>query len=191
MKIPEALQNQLEFYGNVMDDSQELLERLQRDIQWNQREIQMFGKVHLEPRKVAWHGDSNARYIYSGIENHPEKWTPELIRVKTNIETIAGTTFNSVLLNLYRDGNDSMGYHSDDEPELGQEPIIASLSLGAERKFNLKNKDSGELISLLLPHNSLLVMKGRIQDEWKHAIPKTKRDIGPRINLTFRKILHR
>lgn len=188
--IPDDLSDQLELHFDVLDNAHELYQNLKTDIEWNQREIRMFGKTHLEPRLVAWYGDPAARYVYSGIENVPLSWTPDLIRIKSYVEKVAGTHFNSVLLNLYRDGNDSMGYHSDDEPELGRESVIASLSLGSDRKFNMRNKESGRLVSMNLPNNSLLIMKGKFQEEWRHAVPKTKKVVGERINLTFRKIHH-
>jgi alkylated DNA repair dioxygenase AlkB len=141
------------------------------------------------PRLTAWFADPGVSYSYSGVTHHATPWTPELIAVKKRAESAAGATWNSLLLNLYRDGRDSIGFHADDEPELGVNPVIGSISLGAERRFILKHPASGEKIEFRLPHGSLLVMGGASQHHWRHGVPKTKRPVGPRINLTFRRIL--
>jgi alkylated DNA repair dioxygenase AlkB len=122
------------------------------------------------------------------VTHHAAHWTPELIAVKERAEAAAGTIWNSLLLNLYRDGRDSIGFHADDEPELGTNPMIGSISLGAERRFVLKHPASGETLEFNLPHGSLLVMGGTSQHHWRHGVPKTARPVGPRINLTFRQI---
>lgn len=176
------------FVREVLNEADSSFQRLMEEIEWREETISMFGKTMLQPRLLAWYGDSNATYRYSGIDHNPLPWTSTLTSIKARVEEVAGHAFNSVLLNLYRDGNDSMGYHSDDEPELGNQPVIASLSLGAERKFNMKYKTTQELLSIPLEHNSLLIMKGDFQKEWKHSVPKTKKEVGPRINLTFRKV---
>jgi alkylated DNA repair dioxygenase AlkB len=140
------------------------------------------------PRLTAWFADEGVNYSYSGVTHQAVPWTPELLTVKTRAEAAANTTWNSLLLNLYRDGRDSIGFHADDEPELGTNPIIGSISLGAERRFILKHPASGEKIEFQLPHGSLLVMGGTSQHHWRHGVPKTKKPVGPRINLTFRRI---
>jgi alkylated DNA repair dioxygenase AlkB len=146
----------------------------------------------LQPRLTAWYGDATARYSYSGLDLTPQPWTPALLALRTQVEQATGVTFNSVLLNLYRTGQDSMGWHADDEPELGPEPVIASISLGATRRFRLRPRHSQQLphapLGLDLPSGSLLVMRGTTQQHWQHAVPKTARPVGPRLNLTFRTI---
>lgn len=143
----------------------------------------------LFPRLTAWYADPGILYSYSGVTHQAIPWTPELVSIKQRIEAAADTTFNSLLLNLYRDGRDSIGMHADDEPELGTNPVIGSLSLGAERKFVLKHPASGERLEFNLAHGSLLVMGGKSQHHWRHGVPKTRLPVGPRINLTFRQIL--
>jgi alkylated DNA repair dioxygenase AlkB len=140
------------------------------------------------PRLTAWYADRGLTYSYSGVTHQAIPWTPELREVKQRAEAAAGTTWNSLLLNLYRDGRDSIGFHADDEPELGTNPVIGSISLGAERRFVLKHPASGEKLEFNLPHGSLLVMGGASQHHWRHGVPKTARPVGPRINLTFRYI---
>ena len=132
----------------------------------------------------SWHGDGN--YTYSGIKHEAKGWTPELAFVKKRIEKFVDIKFNSVLANLYRDGSDSNGWHSDNEKELGENPIIASLSLGASRKFKLRNNRNRENIDLILENGSLLIMAGSTQAYWKHTVPKTRQYVSPRINLTYR-----
>ena len=149
----------------------------------------MFGKPVLIPRLSAWYGNEGASYTYSGLTLQPNAWTDELLSIKQKIETISGATFNSVLLNFYRHGQDSMGWHADDEPELGKMPTIASLSLGAERRFLLRAKNNHhQKHEIPLNNGSLLVMSGNTQHYWQHAIPKTRLPTKPRINLTFRQI---
>ena len=149
----------------------------------------MGGKV-LQPRLTAWYGDPDRAYVYSGIKNLPLPWTDMLREIKRRIEDCTDEQFNSVLLNFYRDNNDSMGFHSDDEKELGPEPAIASFSLGDRRTFLFKHKSRKDLdtFSVPLPSGSVLLMKGATQRNYQHAINREKRPCGPRINLTFRKI---
>ena len=138
------------------------------------------------PRLTAWYADPGLTYSYSGVTHHAVPWTPELLAVKRRAEATAGVTWNSLLLNFYRDGRDSIGFHADDEPELGPNPVIGSISIGAERRFVLKHPAAGEKREFVLPHGSLLVMGGTSQHHWRHGVPKTARPVGPRINLTFR-----
>lgn len=159
---------------------------LQQSLLWQQDEITVFGKQHKIPRLQAWYGDKNTAYEYSGLMMEPHPWTDALLALKQMIELATNTTFNSVLGNYYRDGNDKMGYHSDDEPELGDKPTIASLSLGTERRFVLKHKQTDEKLALDLPGGSLLIMSGQTQQNYKHAIMARKRLTQGRINLTFR-----
>jgi alkylated DNA repair dioxygenase AlkB len=164
-----------------------MLERLQAEIDWRQDVARIMGRLVALPRLTAWYGD--AGYRYSGIDNPPRAWLPVLLELKALAETLAAAPFNSVLANLYRDGRDSMGWHSDDERSLGQEPVIASLSFGAVRRFRLRHKRKPDLtIALDLPPGSCLVMAGTLQHHWRHALPKTARPVGPRVNLTFRLI---
>lgn len=141
------------------------------------------------PRLTAWYADPGLTYHYSGVSHHATPWTDDLLAVKARVEAAAGVTWNSLLLNLYRDGRDSIGFHTDAEPELGVNPVIGSVSLGAARRFVLKHVATGETMELDLGHGSLLVMGGTSQHHWKHGVPKTARPVGGRINLTFRRIL--
>ena len=169
----------------------EILRRLIAEIAWRSEEVVMWGRKLPQPRLTAWYGDPGRSYAYSGLRLDPLPWTPLLLDIKTRVEETAGSTFNSVLLNYYRDHHDSIGFHSDDEPELGDRPIIASLSLGAERTFILKHKTLGRLgrVQLRLAPGSLLLMSGDTQRCWRHGILKESRTCGPRVNLTFRRII--
>lgn len=169
----------------------ELLHELIDNITWRQEEVTIYGKTHLQPRLSAWYGGKQLDYSYSGITLQPQLWNQTLIDLKTRIESLVGQGFNSVLLNYYRDHRDSMGMHSDDEAELGKQPMIASLSLGEERTLVFRHKYRKDLttIKLPLPSGSLLVMKGSTQNYWKHGISKQKHGCGPRVNLTFRRII--
>lgn len=160
------------------------------NINWRQEEIKMYGKVYPVPRKTAWYGYPEFNYKYSGIFCNPEPWTKELMDIKKVIEYfLPGENFNSVLLNLYRDGNDKVSWHADDERELGQNPIIASVSLGAVRRFDLKHKeDPGQKLQIELASGSLIIMRGALQHHWLHQIPVQKRINTTRINLTYRTI---
>ena len=170
--------------------SAEVLSRLLTEISWRQENITLFGKTHLQPRLICWMGDPGCAYTYSGKRYEPEPWHPLVADLRTRVEKATETQFNSVLLNQYRDGQDSMGYHADDEPELGEQPIIASLSFGAERVMHFRHRHDSTLPTqrITLFDGGLLVMKGDIQTNWRHAIPKTRRPTGPRVNLTFRKV---
>ena len=167
-----------------------VMKQLIDEVPWRGENIIVWGKTYPQPRLTAWYGDNGANYTYSGIHLAPLPWTHTVIDIKNRVEEIAGTNFNSVLVNYYRDHHDSMGLHSDDEPELGRRPIIASVSVGEERTFILKHKTRRDLksVRLKLASGSLLLMKGDTQHCWKHGIEKEKRPCGPRLNLTFRRI---
>ncbi len=168
----------------------DIFSKLLHDTKWQQREMNMYGRKVLQPRLTAWYGDPGKSYVYSGIKNNPLPWTDLLREIKRRIEDCTDLPFNSVLLNYYRDNNDSMGFHSDDEKSLGPELAIASLSLGDSRTFIFKHKDRSDLgpVSIQLTGGSVLLMKGLTQRFWKHAINREARLCGPRINLTFRHI---
>ena len=169
------------------DEADELLALLRTRIDWQQEDIVIFGENRRVPRLVAWHGDPGTAYTYSGTAHEPLPWMPELQRIRQRVEELTAHRFNSVLLNLYRDGNDGMGWHADDEPELGREPVIASVSLGATRRFKLRHRRMRVAASTLdLAHGDLLLMAGQTQHLYVHAVPKTTRPVGTRVNLTFR-----
>jgi alkylated DNA repair dioxygenase AlkB len=171
-------------------ESQSFFDTLQKSIYWQQEQIKYFGKLVDCPRLSAWYGDPGAYYVYSGILNKPLPWTKELLVIKYKLETLCETEFNSVLLNLYRDGKDSMGFHQDNEKELGKNPCIASVSFGGTRNFRLKHLNRTDLsLTLPLSNGSVLIMKDETQDFWTHGISKTSKVVAPRINLTFRKIV--
>lgn len=161
--------------------------RLVVETDWKAEKIQLWGKELLQPRLTAWHGDK--RYTYSGLTLEPAPWTPMLVAIRDAVSAASGHRFNSVLLNLYRDGNDSMGMHSDDEPELGLNPVIASLSLGATRVMVFKHKRDRETVKVTLDDGALLVMAGATQHCWAHGINKSATVKQPRLNLTFRFIV--
>jgi alkylated DNA repair dioxygenase AlkB len=173
------------------EPDQAILAHLIETIPWRSESIVLWGKSYVQPRLIAWYGDPAATYTYSGLTLTPLPWTPTLMRIKQRVEQISDATFNSVLLNYYRDGQDSMGFHSDDEPELGPAPVIASVSFGEERTFVLKHKRKKSLKPIRLPlaSGSLLLMRGETQRNWRHAVEKEDRPCGPRINLTFRRIV--
>ncbi|WP_066225236.1 alpha-ketoglutarate-dependent dioxygenase AlkB family protein [Formosa haliotis] len=163
---------------------------LLKNVDWQQDEITLFGKTHLQPRLTALFADNNKTYSYSGITMHPHPFNKTLLEIKLKIETESAHLFTTCLCNLYRNGQDSNGWHADNEKELGPDPIIASVSFGAERIFHFKHKENPELKQkLVLKHGSLLLMKKGTQTHWLHQLPKTKKDIGKRINLTFRTII--
>jgi alkylated DNA repair dioxygenase AlkB len=168
-----------------------ILRELIEQTPWRTEVITLWGQQHQQPRLTAWFGDPGARYTYSGLSLAPLPWTDLLSDIRTRIETLTEGSFNSVLLNHYRDQRDSMGMHSDDEPELGRNPMIASVSLGEQRTLVLKHKFRKELkpVHLPLDSGSLLLMKGATQHHWKHGINKESRPCGPRVNLTFRRIV--
>ena len=157
-------------------------------IDWKEDQLVMFGKLITTKRKVAWVGDAGCSYTYSGVKKFPQPWTPALLEIKQKVEALAQHTFNSCLLNLYHDGCEGMGWHSDDEKELDQTAPIASISFGGERKFAFKHKFEKTSVSLVLANGSLLLMHAPTQQYWQHSLTKTKRTVAPRINLTFRAI---
>ena len=165
-------------------DNASVMARLIAETSWRSESITLWGKQFLQPRLTAWHGD--ASYMYSGLTMQAFPFTPLLAEIKRVVETVSGRTFNSVLLNHYRNERDSMGMHSDDEPELGPNPAIASVSFGATRTFILRHKRSKRTVKLDLTDGSMLVMAGATQSNWSHGINKSTKSMGPRINLTFR-----
>ncbi len=171
------------FYTQPAADA--LLAELRAATPWKQER----GRTGPFPRLTAWHADEGLTYRYSGVTHTAIPWTPTLAEVRRRVETASGLLFNSLLLNFYRDGQDSMGFHSDAEPELGDNPAIASISLGAVRRFVLRHTATREKIALDLAHGSLLVMGGACQHHWLHAVPKSKTPVGERVNLTFRRII--
>jgi alkylated DNA repair dioxygenase AlkB len=167
-----------------------VFEALHARIDWQDEDIVIFGRRRRVPRRVAWHGDPGAAYSYSGTAHEPRPWTQELLALRELVRSLTGHDYNSVLLNLYRDGRDSMGWHADDEPELGSEPAIASVSLGATRRFRLRHRRVRDATATLdLGHGDVLLMAGGTQHAYVHAVPKTARPTGARINLTWRRVL--
>ncbi|CAB3707879.1 alpha-ketoglutarate-dependent dioxygenase AlkB family protein [Paraburkholderia rhynchosiae] len=166
--------------------AEQFLAQLIDEVEWRQDTIGTPGGRVALPRLTAWQGDPEAVYVYSGIRNLPQPWTPAVAKLKAAAEATCDARFNSVLLNRYRSGTDSMGWHADREPELGSHPVIASVSLGAARSFDLRHNRTGVVQSFSLKGGSLLVMKGKTQAEWRHRVPKEPRVTGERINLTFR-----
>ena len=172
-------------------EADQLFDTLKKNIIWEKQKIKLYGEVHDVPRLTAWYGDPNKSYIYSGIKLNTNPWNAVLLKIREKIEKISKIKFNSVLLNLYRSGSDSVSWHSDDEPELGLNPVIGSLSLGETRQFQMKHKFNRDLKQkILLQHGSFLLMRGKTQHHWLHQIPKRKNLKGERINLTFRVIKH-
>lgn len=171
-------------------DSDRLFQQLSEQIAWRQEKIRLYGREFRQPRLTAWYGDAGASYTYSNLTLQPLPWLPSLDEIRVRCNQAAGVVFNSVLLNLYRDGQDRMGWHQDNEPELGTNPVIASVSFGATRRFQFRHKKRRDLttISLDLTDGSLLLMKGPTQHHWRHQVPKTSTETGARINLTFRVI---
>ena len=171
------------------EEAAALFARLSAEIEWEQHELQMFGRRVRAPRLSAWYGDRGADYSYSGVRLSARDWLAPLRAIKNTVEELGNSAFNSVLLNCYRQGSDSMGWHSDDEPELGSDPVIASVSFGAERVFRLRHRgERGLTHRLTLPDASVLLMTGSTQRCWQHSLPKTRSDCGRRINLTFRAV---
>ncbi len=168
------------------EEADTLLATLQKGIDWKQEQGR-FGRPF--PRLTALYADAGATYTYSGVTYPSLPWTAELDAVRRRVEAAAGAPFNSVLLNRYRDGSDSIGWHADDEPELGTNPVVPSISLGAGRRFLLRHNESRQKLEYLLRHGSLLVMAGALQHHWQHSIPKSTAAVGERINLTFRNLL--
>jgi alkylated DNA repair dioxygenase AlkB len=178
------------FYGKILTskEANQYFDLLMQNILWENDEVIIFGKHIVTKRKAAWYGDSDYLYTYSNTTKQALAWTKELSELKQIVEELSGTKFNSCLLNLYHNGNEGMGWHSDDEKSLGKNNTIASLSLGAERKFSFKHKQTKQIVSLVLEHGSLLIMKDATQRNWLHSLPKSKNVTLPRINLTFRTI---
>lgn len=178
------------YHGNVMsaEDLAIKLSELLNNIAWQQDQIIMFGKAITTKRKVAFYADDKIDYTYSNVKKKGLPWTTELLQIKSLIESRTGASYNACLLNLYHNGEEGMGWHSDDEKEIIPNSSIASLSIGAERKFAFKHKTTKETVNLILENGSLLEMKGPIQQYWWHSLPKTKKVQAPRINLTFRQM---
>ncbi|MDG1396837.1 MAG: alpha-ketoglutarate-dependent dioxygenase AlkB, partial [Polaribacter sp.] len=178
------------YYGAVLDAAQSdfYYQQLLENINWKHDEAIIFGKKIITKRKVAWYGDSEYSYTYSKVTKTANIWIKELLELKAIVEKESGETYNSCLLNLYHSGDEGMGYHSDGEKMLKKNGAIASLSLGAERKFSFKHRESKQRIDVLLERGSLLVMKTTTQTHWLHRLPPTKKVNAPRINLTFRTI---
>lgn len=187
-QLPDA---EISYYPNFLNkqEADDHFISFKTAIPWRQDDITVFGKTYAQPRLTALFANNTLPYSYANITMHPEVFSRELLQIKAAIEAIEPTVFTTCLANLYRDGKDSNGWHADDEKELGQNPVIASVTLGQERWFHLKHKEDKSLKQkILLCHGSLLIMKGPTQHFWKHQIPKTTKPIGERINLTFRVI---
>jgi alkylated DNA repair dioxygenase AlkB len=185
-QVPDA---EIEYFPNFIETecALELFSKLLADVPWQHDSITVFGKTYPQPRLTSLFGNEGKPYTYSGLVMHPHPWTPLLLQIKAEVEAICQVSFTTVLLNYYRDGKDSNGWHSDDEKELGVNPVIASVSLGADRRFHLRhNSNKAQKVQLTLTSGSLLVMQGTTQHFWKHQLPKTTKVVGPRINLTFR-----
>jgi alkylated DNA repair dioxygenase AlkB len=180
-----------DYYGMALTtvEARLYLDRLLAHIEWRNDEAVIFGRHIITKRKVAWYGDGNYAYAYSGKTRQALAWTPDLLALKARVESLTGYTFNSCLLNLYHTGEEGMAWHSDDEKTLEKDGAIASLSLGAERKFYFRHRKTRQTVSIQLEPGSLLVMHGATQDHWLHALPKTKKVTAPRINLTFRTMI--
>ncbi|MBU3701686.1 MAG: alpha-ketoglutarate-dependent dioxygenase AlkB [Acidimicrobiia bacterium] len=165
---------------------------LRVEIPWRQEHLRMFGSVVPVPRLEAWIADEGLEYTYSGIAHTPQPWTPAVVAMRALCADLAGASFNSVLCNLYRDGNDGVDWHADDEREFGRHPVIASVSLGATRRFDFRRVDDHSVrTGVDLHHGDVVIMRGTTQELWRHRIPKTRRSVGERINLTFREVLRR
>lgn len=188
IQLPDA---ELLYQPDFLDlqEAEAFFSYLREEVPWQQDDIRIFGKTYAQPRLTALFGLEGKPYTYSGITMHPHPFSERLNRLKAAVEKQAGVAFTSCLLNLYRDGNDSNGWHADNEKELGQNPVIASVSLGETRKFKMKHRRDKTLkYDLELVAGSLLIMKGSTQHHWLHQVPKTKKAVGERINLTFRRI---
>jgi alkylated DNA repair dioxygenase AlkB len=181
----------LRWYPELIDavEADSLFHRLLGEICWEQHRVRMFGRELPAPRLSCWIGDTEAVYTYSGVRFTPRPWTPSLLDLRGRLNAVLSTDFNSVLANRYRNGQDGMGWHADNEPELGPQPMIASLSFGAPRRFLLRTRDRSQRVALLLMSGSMLVMEGDTQQCTQHSLPKTAKPTGERINLTFRRIL--
>lgn len=180
---------EVNYYGRLLANPNHYFNALLTNIPWKNDRVFVNRELRNTKRKVAWYGNLRYAYTYSGVTRQALPWTEELLELKAAVENKLGTSFNSCLLNLYSDGFEGMAWHSDDEASLGKNTTIASLSLGAERKFMLKHKDTKITTALLLEHGSLLVMKGSTQTHWLHSVPPSAKILHPRINLTFRTII--
>lgn len=181
----------VQYYGKILnaDDADFYYALLLETIAWQQDQAVIYGKTILTKRKVAWYGDQAFEYTYSRVTKQALAWTDGLLELKKRVEQQTGEQFNSCLVNLYHSGEEGMAWHSDAEKQLKKHGVIASLSLGAERNFAFKHKDTQEKITLCLAHGSLLIMKDQTQDHWRHRLPPTKKILSPRINLTFRTVV--
>ena len=179
------------YHGLVLSRGQcdKYYQKLFNEIPWENDQAIVFGKHYITKRKVAWFGEEEYNYKYSGVTKQAHIWTPELLELKKIVEEVSGATYNSCLLNLYHDGSEGMAWHSDGEKTLQEHGAIASLTLGAVRKFSFKHKETKQRIDIILENGSLLVMKGTTQKNWLHRLPPTKKVHSPRINLTFRTII--
>ncbi|WP_029038348.1 alpha-ketoglutarate-dependent dioxygenase AlkB family protein [Salinimicrobium xinjiangense] len=184
------LEGEAWYFGKIFPaaEAEAYFQKLLDKANWQHDEVMMYGKRIITARKTAWYGEEEFEYTYSKITRKAGLWIPELLPLKAKVEEVTGLKFNSCLLNLYHSGEEGMSWHSDAEAELGKEPAIASVSLGAQRKFVMKHKASAEKIELQLEPGSLLLMAGETQQHWLHSLPKTKKVKEPRINLTFRNI---
>ncbi|HXB43239.1 MAG TPA: alpha-ketoglutarate-dependent dioxygenase AlkB [Puia sp.] len=196
--LPDNVRNFLPFGGEAYlfpdffskQESEEYFNYLSNEIKWRQVPIQIFGKQVMQPRLTAFYGDIEKTYCYSGLTLKPNRWTIKLHEIKAKIETVAETSFTSALLNFYRDEKDSMGWHRDNEKELGLHPVIGSVSFGAPRIFQMRNyKNKGIIQSIELTNGSFFLMRGETQHHWEHRLPKTREPKNARLNLTFRVIL--
>jgi len=187
--LPKEL---IEYHPGFIDPqmSDQLLQQFIATIPWKQSTQKMWDKEYLTPRLTSWHGDTGTDYSVSGKISNPNPWTPELLMLKEKVDQVAGLRFNSVLLNYYRDANDSVAWHSDRESVLGKNPVIASISFGQVRCFDIRNKENHSIkYSVLLEHGSFLLMKGNLQEFWEHRIAKSARPMKARVNLTFRVVI--
>jgi alkylated DNA repair dioxygenase AlkB len=184
------LNGEYQFYPSFFPkkEADTLFTDILANIQWKQESMNMYGKQVLFPRLTAWYGDNDKPYSFSGITLSPHPWTASLQEIKKRISQHTEANFNSVLLNRYRNGNDSISWHTDAEPELGRDPVIASVNFGATRKFQLRHIRTKEKLEIELMHGSLLIMQGELQHNWQHQVPKTTKPVGERVNLTFRVI---
>lgn len=172
----------------TLQAASDLLHRLWTELGWQQRTIRIFGREVMQPRLICWQSDPAVIYSYSGLKLEPAAWHPSLNDLRRQLHTDLGADFNSVLINAYRNGQDSMGWHADDEPELGRNPLIASVSLGAARNFRWREKAAHKSAGVEIRHGSLLLLSGDFQQSFQHSVPKTRKETGLRINLTFRQI---
>ena len=186
--LPDA---EIILYRHFFDltESNLYFENLLTEVAWEQESILMFGKMTPLPRLTAWYGDPKTSYTYSSLKNEPLPWSEALLEIRQQLSELTDGTFNSVLLNLYRNGSDSVAWHADDEKELGVSPTIASVSFGQTRKFAFKKKDAGtEVLSIDLNHGDVLIMSGETQQNYLHQIPRSAKKMEPRINMTFRSV---